>query len=88
MQCANTLVERVQLFAERFARVGEMLDKTRRSFDDLNTVTAPSGPSITTAARNLLRFGAQENKKKRSLNSPSLFDEKEESNAPVLPLEE
>ena len=87
MQCANTLVERVQLFAERFARVGEMLDKTRRSFDDLNTVTAPSGPSITTAARNLLKFGAQENKKKKSLNSSSLFDEKEEGNAPVLPLD-
>ena len=69
MQCANTLVERVQLFAERFARVGELLDKTRRSFDDLTTVTAPSGPSITTAARNLLRYGAQENKKKKSLNS-------------------
>ena len=69
MQCANTLVERVQLFAERFARVGELLDKTRRSFDDLTTVTAPSGPSITTAARNLLRYGAQENKKKKSLSS-------------------
>ena len=78
MQCANTLVERVQLFAERFARVGEMLDKTRRSFDDLNTVTAPSGPSITTAARNLLRFGAQENKKKKSLGSTSFLEEKEE----------
>ena len=88
MQCANTLVERVQLFAERFARVGEMLDKTRRSFDDLNTVTAPSGPSITTAARNLLKFGAQENKKKKSLNSSSFLDNTEESNAPTLPLEE
>ena len=87
MQCANTLVERVQLFAERFARVGEMLDKTRRSFDDLNTVTAPSGPSITTAARNLLKFGAQENKKKKSLGSPSFLDNTEESNAPTLPLD-
>ena len=75
MQCANTLVERVQLFAERFARVGELLDKTRRSFDDLTTVTAPSGPSITTAARNLLKFGAQENKKKKSLNTTSLLEE-------------
>lgn len=74
MQCANTLVERVQLFAERFAKVGELLDKTRRSFDDLTTVTAPSGPSITTAARNLLRYGAQENKKKKSLTSPSLIE--------------
>lgn len=88
MQCANTLVERVQLFAERFAKVGEMLDKTRRSFDDLTVVTAPSGPSITTAARNLLRFGAQENKKKKSLGSSSLFEDKEEGNAPALPLEE
>ena len=87
MQCANTLVERVQLFAERFARVGEMLDKTRRSFDDLNTVTAPSGPSITTAARNLLKFGAQENKKKKSLNSSSLLEDKEDSNTPALPLD-
>ena len=78
MQCANTLVERVQLFAERFERVGEMLDKTRRSFDDLNTVTAPSGPSITTAARNLLKFGAQESKKKKSLGSTSFLEEKEE----------
>lgn len=75
MQCANTLVERVQLFAERFAKVGEMLDKTRRSFDDLTVVTAPSGPSITTAARNLLKFGAQENKKKKSLNTTSLLEE-------------
>ncbi|MBR4130581.1 MAG: DNA recombination protein RmuC [Bacteroidaceae bacterium] len=79
MQCANTLVERVQLFAERFGRVGELLDKTRRSFDDLTVVTAPSGPSITTAARNLLKYGAQENKKKKSLNSPTLLESTEET---------
>ena len=79
MQCANTLVERVQLFAERFGRVGELLDKTRRSFDDLTVVTAPSGPSITTAARNLLKYGAQENKKKKSLNSPTLLEGTEET---------
>ena len=79
MQCANTLVERVQLFAERFDRVSELLDKTRRSFDDLTVVTAPSGPSITTAARNLLKYGAQENKKKKSLNSPSLLENSEET---------
>ncbi|MBR6141765.1 MAG: DNA recombination protein RmuC [Bacteroidaceae bacterium] len=88
MQCANTLVERVQLFAERFERVGDLLDKTRRGFDDLTVVTAPSGPSITTAARNLLKFGAQENKKKKSLNSPSMLDNTEDNNTPELPLEE
>ena len=84
MQCANTLVERVQLFAERFERVGDLLDKTRRGFDDLTVVTAPSGPSITTAARNLLKFGAQENKKKKSLTSPTLL----ESPLPAPPLGE
>lgn len=80
MQCANTLVERVQLFAERFERVGDLLDKTRRSFDDLTVVTAPSGPSITTAARNLLKFGAQENKKKKSLSSAPLLENTEDNN--------
>ena len=80
MQCANTLVERVQLFAERFARVDDMLQKTRQAFDDVNTVTATTGKSITTAARQLLRYGAQENKKKKSLNSPTLFENTEVSN--------
>jgi len=79
MQCANTLVERVQLFAERFARVDDMLQKTRQAFDDVNTVTATTGKSITTAARQLLKYGAQENKKKKSLGSPSLFEDKEEA---------
>ncbi|MBO7068071.1 MAG: DNA recombination protein RmuC [Bacteroidaceae bacterium] len=88
MQCANTLVERVQLFAERFAKVGDLLDKTRRSFDELTVVTAPSGPSITTAARNLLKFGAQENKKKKSLNSSTLLENTEENNAPAQQAEE
>ena len=80
MQCANTLVERVQLFAERFARVDDMLQKTRQAFDDVNTVTATTGKSITTAARQLLRYGAQENKKKKSLNSPTLFENTAGSN--------
>lgn len=88
MQCANTLVERVQLFAERFTKVGELLDKTRKSFDELNTVTATSGQSITTAARNLLKYGAQENKKKKSLCSTSFLEEKEEDNNPALSSEE
>ena len=75
---ANLLVERVQLFAERFARVGDLLDRTRRSFDELSTVTAPSGPSITTAARLLLKYGAQENKKKKSLASMTPAQDREE----------
>lgn len=85
MQCANTLVERVQLFAERFARVDDMLQKTRQAFDDVNTVTATTGKSITTAARQLLRYGAQENKKKKSLNSPSLLENTEGNNETTDP---
>ena len=77
MQCANMLVERVQLFAERFDKVDDMLCKTRKAFDELNTVTASSGQSITVAARNLLKFGAQENKKKKSLTAASALEQKQ-----------
>ena len=50
-------------------------EKTRQAFDEVNTVTQASGKSITTAARQLLKYGAQENKKKKSLNMPSLLEE-------------
>ena len=74
MKAANTIVERVQSFAERLARVDEMFTRTRKAFDDVATVTASSGPGIVTAARQLLKYGAQENRKKKSLvgGSPSL----------------
>lgn len=52
------------------ARVDDMLQKTRQAFDSLDTVTA---------ARQLLKYGAQENKKKKSLASPSLLEEKGET---------
>ena len=68
MKAADTIVERVQSFAERFAKVDEMLAKTRQAFDSLVTVTAASGQSITTAARQLIKYGARENRKKRSLS--------------------
>ena len=71
MKAANNIVERVQNFAERFARVDEMLTKTRKAFDDVAVVTASSGPSIVTAARQLLKYGAQENRKKKSLGTVS-----------------
>lgn len=67
MKCADLIIERVQTFAERFQAVDNMLDKTRKSFDDLARSTADSGQSITVAARNLLKYGAQENKKKASI---------------------
>ncbi len=77
MKYAGIIVDRVQDFAQRFSKVGEMLDKTRQAFDDVSILTAASGKSITTAARQLVKFGAQENKKRKSLASPSLLEEKD-----------
>lgn len=65
MECANTIIDRVQLFYERFLRVEEQLDKTKKAFEEVKTVTAPSGPSIATAANKLLKFGAKENPKRK-----------------------
>ncbi|MBR2153491.1 MAG: DNA recombination protein RmuC [Bacteroidaceae bacterium] len=65
MEAANAIIDRVQLFYERFLKVEEQFDKTRKAFDDVKTVTAPTGPSITTAANKLLKFGAKENPKRK-----------------------
>jgi len=66
LEAANSVIDRVQLFYERFLKVDEMLDKTRSAFDDVKKVTASSGQSITTAASKLLKFGATENPKRKS----------------------
>ena len=65
MEAANNVIDRIQLFYERFLRVEEQFDKTRKAFDEMKTVTAPSGPSITTAANKLLKYGAKENPKRK-----------------------
>ncbi len=66
VEAANSVVDRVQLFYERFLKVDEQLERTRKAFDDVKTVTAPSGPSITVAAAKLLKYGATENPKRKS----------------------
>lgn len=65
MKAANSVVERVQLFYERFLKVEDQLDKTRQAFTELKTVSSPTGQSIEVAACKLLKFGAQENPKKK-----------------------
>lgn len=65
MKAANTIIDRVQLFYERFARVDEMLNKTQEAFKEMKNISASSGKSIEVAARNLLKFGAQENPKRK-----------------------
>lgn len=65
MQAANAVVDRVQLFYERFMKADEMLERTRGAFDDVKTVTASSGQSIEVAANKLVKFGAQKNPKRK-----------------------
>lgn len=65
MDAANELVNRVQMFYERFSNVGEQLDKTQKAFDELRKTTAPTGKSIVTAANKLIKFGAKENPKRK-----------------------
>lgn len=65
MKVADEIVNRVQLFYERFQKVGEMLDKTSKAFDDMRSISGPSGPSIEVAANKLLKYGAKENPKRK-----------------------
>ncbi len=65
MKTASMVVERVQLFYERFLKVDEQLRRTTDAFDELKRSTQSSGVSITTAAQRLLKFGAQENPKRK-----------------------
>ncbi len=81
IKAANQIVERTQDFATRFAKVESKMRDTVDSMDKLKIVTADGGQSIITAARNLLKAGARENKKKTSLaDADSLFIEGEASN--------
>lgn len=72
MNTANMLVERVQIFYERLLKVDDQLRRTEEAFDELKRSAQPQGLSITTAAQRLLKYGAQENPKRRHLESPSL----------------
>lgn len=65
MKAANTVVDRVQLFHDRFADVEAQLDKTRDVFDKLKVEVSPSGQSIEVAARSLLKYGAKKNPKRK-----------------------
>ena len=68
MDAANIVVERVQDFGIRFMDVETSMNETIKRMGKLKITTADSGPSIITAARNLIKAGAKENKKKKSLS--------------------
>lgn len=67
MDAANMVIDRVQDFGIRFMDVELSMNDTIKKITKLKITTADSGASIITAAKNLLKAGASENKKKKSL---------------------
>ena len=66
MATADELVNRVQMFYERFQTADDQLGKTQKAFDALRAITAPTGASIATSANKLLKYGAKENPKRKA----------------------
>lgn len=67
MDAANLVIDRVQDFGMRFLDVESSLNDTMKKMAKLKITTADGGPSIITAARKLLRAGAKENQRKKTL---------------------
>jgi DNA recombination protein RmuC len=67
MDAANTVIDRVQDFGVRFMDVESSMYDTIKKISKLKITTAENGPSIITAAKNLIKAGAKENKKKKAL---------------------
>ena len=96
MIAANTVIERVQDFGVRFMDVESSMNDTLKKMKKLKVTTGESGPSIITAAKNLMKAGARENKKKKSLaemdesmfiESDTNMPEPEKSTEPENPTE-
>ena len=68
IDAANIVVERVQDFGMRFMDVETSMNSTVEKMAKLKVSTAENGRSIITAAKSLLKAGAKENKKKKSLD--------------------
>lgn len=79
MKCADNIVKRVQLFAQRFKRLGELIDEVQDKYRDVQTTTAESGQSIIVAARRLTTLGAKEDKSRtaKALPESEMFMEEE-----------
>lgn len=65
IECANMIIDRVQLYAERLDNARQQLQKTQDAFDKLDTLSKQEGASIYTPAARLLKMGASENPKRK-----------------------
>ena len=84
IDAANQVIDRVQDFGVRFMDVETSMNDTIKKMAKLKITTADSGPSIITAARKLLKAGAKENQRKKTLAEmdESIYIESDE--APLL----
>ena len=57
---ANTLVDRIGLFAERFDKIGKTLDTAQRAYDEAQK-SMKGNLSFVVPARKLVEIGAKEN---------------------------
>lgn len=69
MESARQVVERVQMFRERFLEVERALQKAQDAVNNVKIVTSDGGRSILTATRKMLSYGAEESPKHRSLKT-------------------
>lgn len=87
IEAANKVIDRVQDFGTRFIEVEKDMRNTIGKIEELKITTADHGKSIITAAKALIKAGASENKKKKSLSDldNSVFIESDSTN--MLPPE-
>lgn len=84
IDAANQVIDRVQDFGVRFMDVETSMNDTIKKMTKLKITTADSGPSIITAARKLLKAGAKENQRKKTLAEMDESMYIESDDAPLL----
>lgn len=63
IETAEALMARVQTLYERFNSARDALDKTSKTFDDIDRSLRADGKSITTSARQLVELGVKQDKR-------------------------
>ena len=76
---ANRMVQRVQLFCQRFDEVEDYFNKAHKKFDSVKKLLSPSGQSIVNAANRLVQLGAKQDARKAALPKAELLEIEEDT---------
>ena len=76
---ANRMVQRVQLFCQRFDEVEDYFNKAHKKFDFVKKLLSPSGQSIVNAANRLVQLGAKQDARKAALPKAELLEIEEDT---------